>query len=257
MTTSTSFPKVVESGLPRVALNAPTYRPERIILVFGAFTLFAGFIALAVEEPGFKILMGSLAFLMLVFGVGALLWQESILARRIRVDRGAGSLRFAPNTWVLMVFPSLAVLGLLPGVAALVLALMGVSLVQDGSVARFGPFGIGLISLGWLAQQAWVLRRPLGLTLTKTSVSGVRGTSRVDIRWENLSGVAAVASPGAKLYISAKAGEPIIIEPRWIGSDPNEVAAIIEYYREHPGDRHLLTDPAAAIRRVEESAAVR
>ena len=45
------------------------------------------------------------------------------------------------------------------------------------------------------------------------------------------------------------------IEPRWTGSDPNEVAAIIEYFRCTRADRPGLGDPRAAIRRVEERAA--
>lgn len=42
--------------------------------------------------------------------------------------------------------------------------------------------------------------------------------------------------------------------PIYFGSDPVIVAEVIEYYRTHPEDRHLLADPLVALQRVVELA---
>lgn len=241
--------------LDRAPLNAPTYRAEGVIVVFGGLGLLAVIVSASAREPGFAALMGVLAVLMVAIGAVWLLWQGSTVARRVRVESVPGGLRFIPSIWVYVLFPILGICGLLPGAVALGFAAAGIGVMQEGSVSRLGPYGVSLIALVALGHQLWVLRRPSGLTLTETGLSGVRGGPLVEVSWDDLSRVSVVASPSAKLVLTPWNTSGLVIDPRWIGSDPNEVAAIIDYYREHPRDRRLLADPRAAIRRVEDSVA--
>ena len=94
-------------------------------------------------------------------------------------------------------------------------------------------------------------RTPPGLTVTDAGLWGVRGSARVALSWIDLAGVSVVDAKGAKLVLQPRAAAPIVVEPRWTGSDPNLVAAIVGHYLASPADRPLLAHPRDAVRRVE------
>ena len=251
-------PRVVPADVKRVPLQAPRASPMTILVVAGAIATILGAIAyVSDDDPGFQGLMGSLALLTAGFAPILLVWHGSISARRIRIADETQGLRFVPARRVQVIFPLWAALGLLPGLVALLLAYVGLEPVSDGFGRHGGAYGISLISLGWLAHQAWTLRLPRGLTVGEHRLSGIRGDKRVEVPWEYLDDARVSSGPAPKLVLTRIDGEFFSIEPRWIGSDPNEVAAIITYYLEHPEDRVLLSDPRVAVRQVEDSVSVR
>lgn len=56
------------------------------------------------------------------------------------------------------------------------------------------------------------------------------------------------------LGLADASGGAHTVYPIYFGSDPVIVAEVIEYYRTHPEDRHLLADPLVALQRVVELA---
>jgi hypothetical protein len=58
-----------------------------------------------------------------------------------------------------------------------------------------------------------------------------------------------------RVVLTLSTGGSIILAPHFLGSDPNVVAAVINYYRAHPEQRPLLSDPHAALDHVEEALA--
>ena len=247
-------PRVVPTDVERVPLQARKFNPMTVLIVAAAIAAIAGAIAyVSDDDPGFQGLMGSFALITAGFAPILLVWQGAVSARRIRIADETHGLRFVPAKRVQAVFPLWAALGLLPGLVALMLAYTGIEPFSDGFGRHGGAYGISLISLGWLVHQAWMLRRPRGLTLTEHRLSGVRGDKNVDLPWEYLEEATVSSGPAPKLVLTRIDGQFYSIEPRWIGSDPNEVAAIITYYLEHPEARGLLTDPRAAVRLVEDS----
>ena len=239
-------------------MQSPKYKPMTVLIVFGVIAAICGALAFVDDaDPSFRGLMGSFALVFAGFGPILLIWQESVSHRRVRIADRAVALQFVPARRVQAVFPLWASLGLLPGIVALMLAYSGLASVSEGFGYHGGAYGIALISLGWLVHQTWMLRRPRGLTLTEHRLSGVRGDKDVDLPWEYLDEARVSSGPAPKLVLTRIDGQFSSIEPRWIGSDPNEVAAIITYYLEHPEECGLLSDPRAAVRLVEDSVPVR
>lgn len=258
MGTVTLSPRALPTGATRAALYARNYRPSVLLAVFGVGAFFAAFVALAArEQPGFSLMMVSLALLLGALGPIVVRWTSSVTEGRVRVAASGPGLRFLPRRSDTGLFTLMAVFGLLPAVVVLGFAAYGIPAQIGGGILRWSPYGLALLSLAWLAQQLWSLRIPAGLTVTEQGLAGVRGTARADLVWAGLTDVRAVFARGAKLVFTRLDGRTIIVEPRWTGSDPNEVAAIIEHFRLHPADRALLADPRSAIRRVEEVAAGR
>jgi hypothetical protein len=246
-------PKVLLSqDAALVPLQASNYNPTLTIVVFEAIAVFAAVVAFAAGDIGFRLVMGSLAVLMAAAGPIALSWTESVAGRVVQIDSSARGLRFVPSVRPRVLFFVLAAVGLVPGVVALVFALAGVSSSTSSGIGRWGPYVVGILALGWLVQQLWALRIPLGLTLTEQGLRGVRGTARIDLSWGDLTEITVVAERGAKLVVVTTGDSRMVVEPRWTGSDPNVVAAIATHFLQHPADRPLLADPRAAVRRVEE-----
>ncbi|MDF2920774.1 MAG: murein endopeptidase, partial [Microbacterium sp.] len=122
------------------------------------------------------------------------------------------------------------------------------------------PYAIGVLGLAFIAVWVWRLRVPAGLELTPAGVRGVRGSARIDWSWDDLVQVGVVGAPVAKLSLTPRGGvgRPVLAPTLALGSDPNEVAAIVRYYLERPAERGALADGGvAAVRRVEDALSAR
>jgi hypothetical protein len=143
---------------------------------------------------------------------------------------------------------AIAVVGVLAGVVALGFELTGQPGVREVGFGRWGPYALAAASLVWLVPQAASLRHPPGLTLDASGLSGVRGSKRVALPWDDLDGVSLQESRGAMLVLEPHDAAPIVIDARWIGSDANLVAAIIEHFRAQRTDRAALDEGPSALR---------
>ena len=103
-----------------------------------------------------------------------------------------------------------------------------------------------------LASQLWSLRTDPGLTLSEYGLRGVRGSRRVDLAWSDLASASVISEKGARLVLTLRAGGAIVIGAHHIGSDPNAVAPIIDFFLDHPEHRAVLATPMAALALVEE-----
>lgn len=191
-------PRVAPAGEAAVALHPATYSATRLAWVFGAFVVVTGGVAVVAEESGFRLLMASLAVLLLLGGVATLLLQHAVEAGRVRLDVRAPTLRFAGPRAVGVFSALTAMLGLVPGVLALGLPDAGAG---DAGRTRFVLFALSAVALLCLAQQLWALRTPSGLELSERGIRGVRGSARLDLVWDDVEGFAVVASNGAKLEV--------------------------------------------------------
>ncbi|MFZ4841317.1 hypothetical protein [Mycetocola saprophilus] len=100
---------------------------------------------------------------------------------------------------------------------------------------------------------------PAGLTLTPDYIIGVRGSGSVRIRWATLYRVRAAGiyrfplrERGIWLYLTEFGHREVKINARCTATDVNILYWTVVYFWEHPEERELLSDPAAALRRVEE-----
>lgn len=98
-------------------------------------------------------------------------------------------------------------------------------------------------------------RRPAGLTLTPDRLRGVRGGPRVDLGWGDFTDVSVPAASGGRYVVLTRNGRQVArIHDGALGSDPYAVAAIIDYYLRHPGERSRLADGIPAVEHVATSA---
>lgn len=111
---------------------------------------------------------------------------------------------------------------------------------------------IGLVTLG---RMLWSARLPAGLELTELGIHGIRGAGDAHLMWEDIADIAVVAAPSAKLSITdANGSPPVLASILYLGADPNDVAVVLRFFRDHPEERNLLTQGGkVALRRVEEA----
>jgi hypothetical protein len=163
-----------------------------------------------------------------------------------------GGLRFVASPFVIILPLLISTVGLIPGLLAVAAPAWTGESFGTGQGSIWWSL-TSLLSLSWLAQQAWRLRLPSGLRLSADGLFGVRGSSAVRVAWDQLGEVTAIPGPtGARLQLTV-AQSPIVIDAAMLGSDPSVVATIIEHFRTHPDDRRSLSDADEAIRRVEEA----
>jgi hypothetical protein len=223
-------------------------------LFFGGGALVGAMIALAAEAPGLKLLMFGMALTLVALGVGLRGMVESVRGGVAVIDADGPSLRFVALRRVRAMLPISALLGVVTGTAPLVMSMQRMP-VGIGGHTGWTFYALGITFLALLIREFLHLFVPAGLTLSETGLSGVRGSRRVRLRWDDLETAEVVSYRGAQLSLRTTAGRFVRVESYWIGSDPNVVAPVIEHYRHHPEDRHLLGDPLAALRRVEEVSA--
>lgn len=183
-------------------------------------------------------------------GLALLLWERSVSVGVIRVENHSPSLRFSYAPSLDLLYPFAAVLIMLPAILAL-FALLRSEAAEEIGFGRRTVYVLGILGFVLFVQQLWVLRVPRGLELTSEGVRGVRGAGRIVLNWDNLGAASAMSTrTGAKLGLQVKSGEVHILPRRLIGSDPDTVAAIINYYLRHPADRDHLATPEFAIQLV-------
>jgi hypothetical protein len=253
MTFRTVTPRVLPADAVRVPVHAPGYRPS---FAFGALVVVAAVplvIAVLAADPGFRLVMAALGLLILLVIPYAVAWVRALPAGAIRVDSASAGLRFAPSSSLAATAAVVAVAGMLVGALPYVLDAFGLPATLGAGVTRLGPAVLGVLALAWLGYQVWGLRDPAGLTLTPEGVRGVRGSGHVDLPWSDLERVDVTAVRGARLVLHARGGAAVAIDPHRLGSDPNLVAAIVEHFRTHPGDRGALAEGIAALARVEDA----
>ena len=94
---------------------------------------------------------------------------------------------------------------------------------------------------------------PVGVELHADGVHTRKGLSRVFLPWDQLLTPSIVmVSKKPVLGLVDTSGQGGLLYSMYFGSDPVIVAEVIEFYRTHPGERHLLADPIAALARVVE-----
>ena len=127
--------------------------------------------------------------------------------------------------------------------------------MSSGLIVGSAPYALGVIGVITLAVQLWGMRLPAGLILTPDGLLGIRDSGEVRLGWDDLARVDVAERPVAKLSLIPRGGaRPVLAPARALGSDPNQVAAIVRYYFERPAERHLLADGGvAAVRRVEDA----
>jgi len=106
-----------------------------------------------------------------------------------------------------------------------------------------------------LGRMLWSARLPAGLELTELGIHGIRGAGDAHLMWEDIADIAVVAAPSAKLSITdANGSPPVLASILYLGADPNDVAVVLRFFRDHPEERNLLTQGGkVALRRVEEA----
>lgn len=252
-------PRVLPTDASRVPVIPPGLSARARANMFLAFAVVPAVIAFADDRLGLRLLMGSLVVLLLTLSIGLRIMLGDVDERAVRVVAGTTSLRFAPTAAATLPTLALGLAGILVAVVQLVVDLAGLP-TMTGSFLLFRlPYVLGVVGIGVLAYELWQLRLPAGLELTPDGLKGARGGGRVDWRWEELALVSVSKAPAAKLSLLPNGGRrPVLIRAGALGSDPNEVAAIVNYYRERPAERRFLAEGGpAAVRRVEDAVRAR
>lgn len=237
--------RLVEVALPADGEAIPVRRaPNPVVFVIAPVIAAFGLLpALGSPDPGYRLVMLGLVGLFAVFVIGSVGLAHSASDGRVRVDGRAGSLTLRPPTGIWWLFA---------GVAAAMVGLAIPAILSGSfgwSLPRATPFALGLVGLGFLAQQLWWLRTPVGLSLTPDGLRGVRGAHPVELGWDDLAGVDVVDSRGARLVLRRTDGGVQPVGALWLGSDPNVVARVVEFFRAHPEQRAALAgEPAEAVR---------
>lgn len=225
--------------------------PGPIIWCLLLVPAFAFVIALVDTRLGFKLFMGSIGIAMLAGVIALSLRSRALRAGEICIET-PGALRFIPprSLWVGNVVVAFACL--LPGAVSVIIIVMDLP-TQRGLTksTTVGPYVLVVIGLALLIQTIWSTRTPVGLSVHPEGLRGVRGTKRVDLRWDDIESVSPFGHHGPKLLLITANHDAIIIDSHHTGSDPAIVARVIEYFRKNPLQRTQLRDGAAAINIVE------
>lgn len=260
-------------GEPELA-SAPFPTQDGKVVQWGVIIialLVLGFTAPLVQTPWGA---GSYAagFAFLVLAVVANLvdradFQPSIVRVAPSVEASQG-LRFTPPGRRIGVPIAMISLMFLWGLYAAFLAFV-IWLIQGQLSLWEVPLSIIIAIAGGVWAVVWIVRllvqhlkQAPGLTIKPEGITAAWGGRIQHVSWEQLRRATIVPHKrfGPKLAILDDEGLSVLeIRARGLGSDPMVVAALIHYYRDHPEDRHLLTQPEAAFEkfRVGIAAAVR
>jgi len=234
----------------RIAIHPAKAKPAlamALFAVFGAALLVAAAVA---DGTYFRI---ALAFVALIAIVTVFLVRSFAEAVRPGVIRVAadGPLRCVPPRSVFVWPMVLALVGTVPGIMFVLARLAGEEF-GTGRRRSIALVVIAVVALGWLGMQVWALRQPAGLTISPRGLRGVRGAKSFDVEWEHVASAAAVEHRGrAQLELRFANSGPVSVPSPLLGSDPNVVAAIIEYFRMHAEQREALASSRTAILAVE------
>ncbi|MEV8249848.1 hypothetical protein AB0O87_02835 [Microbacterium sp. NPDC076768] len=241
------FPGVGETPL-HPAKN-PAQRHLAAVLLFVAM-IVGILLSLQSNDLNDRLQMMGLGLALGVLGAALLFWELSVTVGVVRFENQSPLLRFSYSPGLGVLYPLAAVLIMFPAIVAIFALLRGEAAAEIG-VGRRTVYVLGIFGFVFFVQQLWALRVPRGLELTSEGVRGVSGAGRIVLNWDDLSAAAAISTrSGAKLGLHVKTGEVHVLPRRLIGSDPDAVAAIINYYLRHPADRGRFATPDAAIQAV-------
>jgi hypothetical protein len=240
---------VVPKGLPLAA---------RAWLI-AALAVIPAVMVLVDDRTGLRLVMGALAIMAVTVGVCLRIMLGTIEPRVVRVVADVPTLHFAPPASATVPTLGLGVAALLPGIAQLIVDVVDLPTMSGSFLLGRAPYVLGILGIGVIVVQLWRLRVPEGLELTPQGIRGIRGSGRVDWRWDDLAQVSVIAPPVAKLSLVPNGGgRPVLAPTLILGSDPNEVAAIVRYYLERPAERAALAEGGVeAVRRVEDALSLR
>lgn len=244
-------------SMSRVALNAPAVplytskqSPVVAFVVLIGVAALAGAVAAASADPQLTPFMATFALMFVAAAIVVYRWSTVVQARVVRIDPVRSALRFAAPVTIQLGFAVLGLLALLPLVSVVLFGL-----------PREAPLGLLLLlvvgggAVVGLGQQLWALRAPAGLTLSDSGLRGVRGSIRVAISWSDLSHASVIPGKAAQLVLNLRTGAVLVVDPHRIGSDPNVVAPVVNFFLANPRHRATLATPMAALALVEEHAA--
>lgn len=239
------------TGLDLVAPSKDAVSPEVSWLFFGTSAAVVFVLSFVTELPLERISFLSMGFLFLCIAAYAVAFTQAPHPGMMRIEDRA-TLRWVPKISIALVWPPIiAIIGMMPGAFALVGPLF-LGERFGGGWNYWGFIVVSLFFTVWLVQYLWRLRGPTGLSASPMGLSVLGEFRRVLVAWDDL--VEANVSSGKNGIVlrlwSTKYGVTNIAAGS-IGSDPNIVAAIIEYFRTHPEDRHYLASSGEAIRMFE------
>lgn len=255
MTLHRMSPRVVPEGATRVPVTPKGLSANQRSVLLLLFAVPPIVIVIADDRAGLRLVMGALAVLI----VTAVVWFRLVLGtiepRVVRVVGDASTLHFAPPAASTVPTLVLGVVVLLPALAQLMVDVNGLP-TMSGILLSRAPYVLGVIGVATIAVYLWRLRVPLGLELFPEGLRGIRGAGDFAWSWDDLAQVSVVAAPIAKLSLVPRGGmgRPVLAPTISLGSDPNEVAAIVRYYLERPAEREALDEGGIeAVRRVEDA----
>lgn len=232
---------------PHIATTGDMRRANAMMTLVALAILIPVFIVVVDDELGIRLVMVAFAL-----SLAALVGFFHLMKRFPRdgvvyiASRGPG-LHFRPPVWPTAVTVALIVLyGLVGVVAAIAVGLDG-----DGFVSpRRSPLLLTLLAVVFLGVVLWRLQVTPGLLLTVDGLQGIRARGDVDWPWD-LLGEVTVTGPPATLSLTMVDGYvPVTCSMRYLGADPNQVAAIVRFFRDHPEERGVLeTGGEAALNR--------
>lgn len=239
-----TFPGIGDTPLRPAKNQAQVYLAPALL---GVAMVVAVLLSFQSDDLNYRLQIWSLGFALGALGATLLIWEASVTFGVVRFENHSPSLRFTYAPSLDLMYPLTAVLLMVPAAVALVAQLRGEP-VADIGFGRRTAYVIGALGLALLIQQLWTLRVPRGLALTPAGLRGIRGAGRLVLDWNDLSAASAMSTrSGAKLGLHTHSGEVHVIPRRLIGSDPDAVATIINYYLHHPADRGHLVGAEAAI----------
>lgn len=243
---------------PDVRTRVPlSVQPRAVGPVFvGAYALggVALFLAVVLGVPGVQLVMAPIGFTVVVATTGAVMQLRQVKERRLLIDTSSASLRFRPRAsrgaWMVATAAST--------LAPVTAMIYGLVKGLPGSSSRSTVIGtsvIAVVGLIALARMLWAARFPEGLEMTELGIHGIRGAGEAHLMWDDIADVGVVAAPAAKLSIADVNGShPVLAAMPYLGADPNDVAVVLRFFRDHPEERWVLTTGGrAALRRVEEA----
>lgn len=253
MAISTTSPRL-PSPDPRIPVFPNGRRPTWLVAVIVLFAVLPVLMAVADDRLGLRLVMGALT--LTILGAAACLHVlfGTIQERLLRVDQSASGIWFRPAPAATAVPFVLGGLLLLPAVAQIVVDIADLPTMPSFLLTR-APYALGLLGVGVIVMNAVRLREPAGLHVTAEGLRGIRGRGRVDWAWHELAEVGVGAGPVAKLHLIADGSGPRIEAPMLaLGSDPNQVATVVRYFREVPSARATLQGPGTvALRGVDDA----
>ncbi|MEX8057497.1 hypothetical protein [Microbacterium sp. 16-032] len=201
-----------------------------------------------------QLVIAAISLMIVVAVTGVAMQLRYLKERRLLIDTSSPSLWFEPRAsrggWMVA-----AAASTLAPAAAMVYGLInGLAGSASWSIV-VGTSVIAVIGLVTLGRMLWSARLPAGLELTELGIHGIRGAGDAHLMWEDIADIAVVAAPSAKLSITdANGSPPVLASILYLGADPNDVAVVLRFFRDHPEERNLLTQGGkVALRRVEEA----